>query len=809
MHVTSIGALKTGGQRMYKLLGLLLTLTIVCLTSSSLLLASDDGYVPPQLLRVFFTDRNKLKALADSGIDLRCAGRGPGYIDVIVEAGPLTKSHPAHKVLKGFQRVDVRVENLDKVAEKYRDKADLGLYHNFEEVVEELRAYTNDYPNLAQLHELGKSHEGRNVYALKVSGNVTADEGEPGFLICGMHHSREWISVEVVMAFAKELLEGYASDSRIKNIVDNREIWLVPVQNPDGFVYSTTKYRMWRKNRRKNSGSSYGVDPNRNYSYEWGGAGASTSPGSDTYRGPSAGSEPITQIIEGFVASRKNLKGSISFHSYGQLILWPWSYTYDPAPDDAILGDLARQMAKFTGYSPKQSSDLYPSSGDFDDSMYGGRGLASFTFELATSFIPDESKIAPICKKNVKALTWFVENATDPFPILRHQPLGATTDNGPYALSVVYNKGHHANFGLKKVLINWKKDGQSQGQLTLKGQGSDAYGVELPSAGLGTYSYHFEAVGKDGSAVRFPAEGEFSFQVVDSLYLLVDDDGGRQYESYYTNVFEELGLPVAVHDRSKGAVTAQQLAGATGVVWFCGSESSNTLDSKDQKVLKEYLSTGGKLLLFGQDVAYNLKNKSFLKDVLKTKFVKDSASSKELQGLSGTFLAGVDFSITGSDSVSQSYPEVVKPLEGAFALANYKNDTCGAVARADENCRMAFFGIGLEGIDGGEKRKEVLGKGLEWLVSDKALELKAGTALHSKGINRHLAITGAARTENLASELLQAVEEGRFEEVTQTLESVENRSSIRPMLRTLRRRLVGDEREGAQELRQQLINWME
>ena len=795
---------------MFRVLGLVSLLTFLSLSLTPVLWSAqtDDGYVPPQLLRVFFTDKKMLKTLDEAGVDLRCAGRGPGYVDIIVESGSVDKSgHPAHKLLKGFPRVDVRVENLDKIAEKYRDKEDLGLYHTFDETINELRGYVNDYPDLAELHELGTSHEGRKVYALKVSDNVSADEGEPAFLICGMHHSREWITVEVVLAFAKRLLEGYGQEARIKELVDNREIWIVPVQNPDGFVYSTTKYRMWRKNRRKNGGSSYGVDPNRNYSYEWGGAGASTSPSSDTYRGPSAASEPITQIIEQFAASKKNLKGSISFHSYGELILWPWSYTYDPAPDDAILGDLARAMAKLNGHSPKQSSDLYPSSGDFDDYMYGTCGLASFTFELAHEFIPDEDEIQPICDKNVKSLLWFVENAADPFPILRHTALGATTNSGPYALSVVYNKSHHGNFGLKKVVVNWSKDGQAQGQLTLKSQGNDSYGVELPSAGLGTYSYYFEALGKDGAPVRFPATGDFSFQVVDSLYLLVDDDGGRQYETYYTSVFEEMDLPVAVHDRSKSPLTLQQLAGSSGVVWFCGSESSNTLDDNDQKVLKEYLSQGGKLLLFGQDVAYNLKSKSFLADVLKTKFVKDSAGSKELRGQA--FLAGVDFTIKGIDSVSQSYPEVIKPLEGASALVTYGDSTVGAICRADEQCRLAFFGIGLEGIDGAEKRSEVLSKCVQWMVSDKSLELRAGTNLSSEVVDRNLAITGAARTEALEATMMEALDDGRFDEVIDTLASVEDKATIRPMMRTLRRKLLGDDREGAKELQLQLIEWME
>ena len=147
---------------MFRVLGLFSLLTFITLSFAPALIAAqdDDGYVPPQLLRVFYTDKKMLKTLDEAGIDLRCAGSGPGYVDIIVESGPITKAgHPAHKLLKGFPRVDVRVENLDKMAEQYRDKDDLGLYHTFDEAITELRSYADNYPELAEIHELGTSHK--------------------------------------------------------------------------------------------------------------------------------------------------------------------------------------------------------------------------------------------------------------------------------------------------------------------------------------------------------------------------------------------------------------------------------------------------------------------------------------------------------------------------------------------------------------------------------------------------------------------------------------------------------------------------
>jgi len=796
---------------MYKAVALVLFVSCwVLVVGSSRVTAADDGYVPPQLIRVHYDDKADVRALTDAGACVAAAG--PGWVDVIVEAGPALAGTLVAQKLSAFRRVEILHENLDLMAERFRDKADLGLYHTYEEVLAELDGYVAAHPELARLEPLGTTLEGRTVLALKVSDNVASAENEPGFLICGMHHSREWISVEVVMAFAKYLIEGYATDPRVKAMVDGREIWLVPVQNPDGFVYSTTKYRMWRKNRRNNGNGTFGVDPNRNYGYEWGGAGASTSPSSDTYRGPSAASEPITQHIQNFARRHTNLKGSISFHSYGELILWPWSYTYDPCPDDAVLGDLARAMAKLNGHAPKQSSDLYPSSGDFDDYMYGVCGLASFTFELAKEFIPDEDEIRPICDKNVAALAWFVEHAADPFPLLRHEPLTATTEPGPYRLAVEFNKNHHATFALTGIDVHWAVAGGPAWTVTLNPANETTYSADVPGHGPGTYRYHFEALAQDGRRVRYPATGEFSFQVVDSLYLLVDDDGGRQYETAYLAAFHELGLPVAVHDRSKGPLSEQQLAGASAVVWSCGAESSNTLDDRDQKTLTAYLKAGGRFVLFGQDIAYNLKSTAFLRDMLRAKFVKDTAGSKRLAGAAGSCLAGLDFAIEGGDSVGQSYPEVVEPLAGAAVLARYGDDAVGALSVATDSYRLAYFGFGLEGIAGAESRRLVLQKSLAWVTGSLALNLRAASrradVAEVSGTSA-LALAGAADTDALTGRLVTAIEAGRFSQVEDALAPLCHREDMRPLMRTLRRRLVDDERADAVALRRRLSEWLD
>jgi len=779
-----------------------------------------SSYVPPRLIRVQFSDKAQVQALSDAGACI--ASVGEDYVDVIVEAAPFKSGDPVAELIKAMPSIRVLEDNLDRTLDRFRDRPDLGRYHNFEEVVETLKGYVRDYPGLASLHVLGKSREDRPVYALKISDNVSQDEGEPGFLVCGMHHSREWISVEIPLALAEELLTNYDKSSAIKRLVDEREIWVVPVQNPDGFIYSTTEYKMWRKNRRDNGNGTMGVDPNRNYFYEWGGAGASTSTSSDTYRGPSAASEPITQIIQNFAKNHKNLKGSISYHSYGQLVLWPWSYSTDVAPDDPILGKLARKFATFNGYSPKQSADLYPSSGDFDDYMYGVCGLISFTIELGTSFIPAESKVDAICEKNVKALLWFIDTAADPFPVLVQEEPGATTNvDGPYDLHVSFDSAHHGDFGLESIELEWQKAGDDLFQVTtMQAQGDDVFGVALPSAGLGSYRYCFKARGANDALVRLPSEGYYSFDVVERLFLLVDDDNGREYESYYLAAFEELGLPVQVVNRALASPTKAQLQGATAVVWFCGAASSDTLSKSDQALLIDYLGAGGKFLLFGQDIGYNIKSTTFFKKWLKAKYVDDNSKIRKLMGADGTCLADVSFSITGDDGVTQSYPEVIAPLDGAKTLARYvtskdigvRGEKIGALAVAADSYRLCYFGFGLEGIDSPQKRVEVFRLALDWVTGSQSLELLSGLALDrmaqqgDEKVQRSLALQGAEATAQTTRRLLALVEASEFEQLRQELTQAVERADfdvelLAPILREVSRALAGDGSEKALELR--------
>jgi len=182
-----------------------------------------------------------------------------------------------------------------------------------------------------------------------LSDNPDVDESEPEVLYNGVHHAREPLSMMNQLYYMWYLLENYSSDPDIKNIVDNLEMYFIPVVNPDGYIYNQTTNPngggMWRKNRRNNGDGSMGVDLNRNYSYNWGydNIGSSGNSGSDVYRGPSPFSEPESRIMREFTYEREFIN-VFNNHSYSNLLLHPWGYTLNDCPDEELFDEISEHM---------------------------------------------------------------------------------------------------------------------------------------------------------------------------------------------------------------------------------------------------------------------------------------------------------------------------------------------------------------------------------------------------------------------------------------------------------------------------------
>ena len=197
-------------------------------------------------------------------------------------------------------------------------------YHSYNHMTGVLAEIEFQHHDIARLFSIGTTTEGRDIWAIKISSNAAQDESKPAVLIVGGQHAREWITVEVPLHLARYLIDHYSSDPEVSRIVNNVEIWIVPMANPDGHEYSRVQDRLWRKNRRDNGDGSFGVDPNRNYDYMWGaGVGlVSSNPRADTYQGPTAFSEPESRALRDLVLSR-HFRAIVDYHSYAQAIAYP------------------------------------------------------------------------------------------------------------------------------------------------------------------------------------------------------------------------------------------------------------------------------------------------------------------------------------------------------------------------------------------------------------------------------------------------------------------------------------------------------
>lgn len=302
-------------------------------------------------------------------------------------------------------------------------------FHNYDETKKVLNDLVSQYPNLAQIEVVGKSIEGRDILGIVISQNPAQAFNKPGIVFTGAHHAREHLSTEIPLLLAQTLLEQYSIDPQITQLVNNRQIFILPMINPDGAEYdiSTGSYKMWRKNRRANRDGTYGVDLNRNYGYAWGTGGSSTTPRSDIFMGLEPFSEPESQAVRSFIEKHQNISILLSYHTFSKLILFPWGWSYDTISskrDEAVFKKMASDMAVWNGYKPQQSSALYIASGDTCDWAYAEHHIFSFTFELDPEslfeggFYPGQDIIQPVFQKNLKPALYLIDLADNPYRVL-------------------------------------------------------------------------------------------------------------------------------------------------------------------------------------------------------------------------------------------------------------------------------------------------------------------------------------------------------------------------------------------------------
>ncbi|MCC6970901.1 MAG: hypothetical protein IT434_11850 [Phycisphaerales bacterium] len=428
-----------------------------------------------------------------------------------------------------------------------RQQRDLAWFQNYKTLAEintQLSAWSTAYPAMASTFVVGNSLENRQIRGVKITGPESAEypkASRPQILFNGCQHAREWISPMVNMYLGDQFLIQYASGGTVKDLLDRVEIVIVPVVNPDGYEYTWTTNRLWRKNRR-NNGGSFGVDLNRNWGYQWGGEGASTSPSDETYRGASAFSEPETQAMRDMVLANTRLRAAIDFHSYSQLILSPWSYTSTLPPDSSIFNQLNASMqsaiqgvhGQFYDAGPTYTT-IYPASGASGDWYYGAgstpRKILAWGFELRDTgtygFVLPADQIIP---NGEEIMAGMIDLASAiAFPAKISLPDGVPSFVEANATSTVRvnvsaSPGETLN---ASSLKSYARVGSgSFAPTALASLGGSLYSATLPAAGCGAQvQFYIEAMTTSGKTVRLPADAPAAFYSTPAaeLTLTLDD----------------------------------------------------------------------------------------------------------------------------------------------------------------------------------------------------------------------------------------------------------------------------------------------
>ncbi len=367
-------------------------------------------------VRVFSANtRETINLLQSNGMDDIIGGKPDIYFDAIIKNTDLPKLD-----VIGVKYQIIEANLTKKWSEiKLKGRYNFGPYYTYWEMIDLLDAIHTQFPGITtSKYSIGLSTEGNEQWIMKISDNPDINENEPSFFVNGVHHAREPITCNISVDFAKYLCENYETDPSIKWLIDNREIYILPVENPDGYIWDSDSSSdgMWRKNKRDNDNNGYfnesqdGVDPNRNYTYMWGydNSGSSPTQSSQTYRGPSAGSEPITQNMMNFINANANINIIMNYHSYGNLFLYPWGYEDILTPDSLKFIYLSDNSIIYNGYAAGTAWQLlYNTNGDACDWGYGDAGRFPLTAEVGEAFYqPDSAIIAEQVAENIPMLVF-------------------------------------------------------------------------------------------------------------------------------------------------------------------------------------------------------------------------------------------------------------------------------------------------------------------------------------------------------------------------------------------------------------------
>lgn len=493
-------------------------------------------------------------------------------------------------------------------------------YRNYTTIKDILYATETAHSEIAKVYDIGDGWEktqglaDRDVLAIKISDNVESDEDEPEVLIIALQHAREWPTSEIATQLIENMTSLYGSDPRVSWLVDNRETWIVPVVNPDGldFALSDPANEGWRKNRRDNGDGSYGVDLNRNYNGsqngdplgEWGGAGTSSDTWDYTYCGEYPFSEPETQAIRDLTLNR-SFVAAIDFHTYGDLVMWPWGYTTNTTSDDVDLVRIGNELAALNGYVADQSVGLYPTTGDSLDWLYGGADVFAFLFEVGGN--PDgfhpygEDVVLGQIAENVPPALLLIEIAGDrrerQFDI-DHQPLtGALPSGADWQIRADITAARGVD--TTSLALEFRVDGGSWIEVPMsKVSGNDTYAADIPTqAAESSVDYYIFASDNGGVSLTSPRYAPYD---VHSFSIVLDEED--PIADAGTDIVAYVGMPVI----------------------FIGSGSSDNVDVTNFTWSFEYESSP--VELYGESPSYTFWTEG---EYMVTLVVEDGAGNSD------------------------------------------------------------------------------------------------------------------------------------------------------------------------------------
>ncbi|XP_074725408.1 carboxypeptidase A1-like [Strix uralensis] len=392
---------------------------------------SEQLFVGDQVLRVTASDEEQITLLRGLGeraelqvdfwrhptrpghpADLRVPFHSLQAVKIFLESNRISYSimiEDVQELLDEEKKTMMKSRRMERSTSTF----DFASYHTLDEIYNWMDTLVDDHPSLVSKIQIGQSYENRPLYVLKFS---TGGLKRPAIWLDTGIHSREWITQATGIWTANKIATEYGRDPSVTAILDSMDIFFEIVTNPDGFAFTHSSNRMWRKTRSINAGSScVGVDPNRNWDAGFGGSGSSSNPCSETYHGPYAHSEREVKAIVDFIRSHGNVKSVISIHSYSQMLMFPYGYKTAPAPDHQELNELAKKAVSDLAavYGTKYTygsivDTIYKADGTTIDWAYDNGVKYSFTFELRDTgrygFLLPSTQIIPTATETWPAL---------------------------------------------------------------------------------------------------------------------------------------------------------------------------------------------------------------------------------------------------------------------------------------------------------------------------------------------------------------------------------------------------------------------